>query len=165
MVRRFFVPVFVAALILGVAPSPSFGLGAGEVRPRHRIDDHYRCMYRCEERGEWRPPPRRANWGSWPEPRPRPRPPARPSGHRPCWLFCGGGGWGHGGWGHGGSGPYWWCGPGPYYRHGWYGHSRPCRPGGHRPGWYDHDRYDRHRDRDDDRGYNAHRSHPRGRDF
>lgn len=168
MVRRFFVPVFVAALILGVAPSPSFGLGAGEVRPRHRFDDHYRCMYRCDERGDsFRPPPRphRPGWGSWP-PRPRPRPPARPSWHRPgCWLFCGPGGWG-GGW----SGPYGWCGPGPFSDDGWYRnsgwHGRHCRPDGH--GWYDHDRYDRsdrHRGHDDDRGYDAHRSHPRGRDF
>jgi hypothetical protein len=164
MVRRFSVPVFVAALILGVAPSPSFGLGAGEVRPR--FDDHYQCMYRCDDRGDFRPPsrPHRLGWGSWP-PRPRPRPPTRPSSHRPgCWLFCGSD---HGGWGGAWSGPHWWCGPGPFFDDGWYRHSgwhgRPCRPHGY--GGSDHDRYDRHRDRDEGSGYDAHRSHPRGRDF
>jgi hypothetical protein len=167
MVRRFIVPVFVAALALGVAPSPSFGLGAGPVRPR--FDDHYRCMYRCDERGEsWRPEPRppRPGW-HWP-PRPRPHP-VRPSWHRPgCWLFCGPG---SGGW----PDPYWWCRPGHFYDPDgdvlWSGRHwphRPCPP--HRPGWYDHDRYDRYdryrdRDRDDSGGYDAHRHHPRGRDF
>ena len=86
----------------------------------------------------------------------------RPTWHRPgCWLFCGPG-YGYGGWG----GPYWWCGPGPYYLDDPTSGHRPCRP--HRPRWHDYDRYDRydrHRDRDDDRGYDAHRHHPRGRDF
>ena len=159
--RRLFVPVITAALILGVAPSPSFGLGIGEVRPHHRDDDHYRCMYRCEERGEsFRPPP-------------RPRPPAQdrprkgeavaaqrhffppiyclPIGELPLYR--------HGGWGH--DWCYWqsWHPRPGGYRPCWY---RPCRP--HRP-WNDYDRYDRYRDRDDDRGYDAHRQHPRGRDF
>jgi hypothetical protein len=144
MVRRLFVPAIVAALILGVAPSPSFGLGAREVRPR--FDDHYRCMYRCDERGEswrptWEPRPRRSDRGPWP-PRPRPRPP-RPAWERPgCWLFCGGG-WGSGSW----SGPHWW--------YGWWDHDRYDR----------YDGYDRHRDRDGSRGYDAHRHHPRGPDF
>ena len=158
MGRRLFVPAIVAALTLGVAPSPSFGLG----------DDHFRCMYRCDERGgSFRPPPlepspRRSGWRSWTWPsRPHPRPPASPPRPRPgCWLFCGG----HGGpiW----SGPHMWCGPGPFHLDDDWHRHRPCRP--HRPGWYDHDRsdgYDRHRDRDDSRGYDAHRHHPRDRDF
>ena len=170
MVRRLFVPVLLVALALGAAPSPSFGLGGSDVRPR--AGDHLRCMYRCEERGEFRPPPRRPSWGSWPSPRPRPRPPARPSWHRPgCWLFCGDGGWsGRGGW----SGPQSWCRPDPGYG-GWYGHSgpygyggwfsesarhrRPCRPDNR--GWH----HRPHRRHDDSRGYDAHRHHPRSRDF
>jgi hypothetical protein len=164
MVRRLFVPAIVAALILGVAPSPSFGSGAPQIRPR--FDDHYRCMYRCDERGEsFRPPhhepsPRPSGWRSWTWPsRPHLRPPTRPPWDRPgCWLFCNGGGpiW---------SGPYAWCGPGPFYLDDDPYRHRPCRP--HRPDWYDYDRYDRsdrHRDRDD-RGYDAHRRHPRGSDF
>jgi hypothetical protein len=156
MVRRLFVPAIVAALILGVAPAPSFGLA----------DDHYRCMYRCDERGgSFRPahhepasrragPRKGSSWPWPPRPRPGPRPPARPSWQDPrCWLFCGGDRgpiW---------SGPHQWCGPGPYYLDDdWYGH-RPCRP--HRPGWSDDDRYRDH----DGRGYDAHRHHPRDGDF
>ncbi len=106
MLRRLFVPVILAALTLGAAPDPAFGLGSGERQVRLRAGDHLQCMYRCAERG-LEPPTRRYGWGSWPRPRPRPRPPARPSGNRPgCWLFCGHDGWyGHSGWwGYGG----WW---------------------------------------------------------
>ena len=76
--RRFLVPGFVAALIVGLAPSPSFGAA----------DDHYRCMYHCDQRaGTLRPAhvaPSR--------PRPRPHPGSRPPARR-CWLFCGDAGW------------------------------------------------------------------------
>ncbi|MEW6477648.1 MAG: hypothetical protein AB1679_35835 [Actinomycetota bacterium] len=189
MVRRLFVPVLLAALTLGVAPAPAFGFHGRDGRAWS--GDHFRCMYRCDDRGDsFRPPPRRPPWESWT--RPRHRPPARPSRHRQdCWLFCGPGGrdqrgsdhggwndggwgqrgwdrgWDHGGWNDGGwghsrwSGRHRWCGPGSWHRPG-----RSCWHGGHR--WHDHDRYDRpHRDRGRDHsgGYNAHRRHPRGRDF
>ena len=174
MLRRLFVPEILAALTLGAAPDPSFGLGSGERHVRLRAGDHFQCMYRCAERG-LEPPTRRYSWGSWPSPRPgpqsfrhpgprphpQPHPPEIPPWLRPCLLaFCAGGDW-----------PHWpdpsWCDDlVPWYRHGWYGHYRPyrhCRPhGGHH-----HDRYDRYRDRDRDHsgGYDAHRHHPRDRDF
>ena len=177
MLRRLFVPVILAALTVGAAPDPSFGLGGGERPVRPRVGDHFQCMYRCAERG-LEPPARRSSWGSWPSPRPRPEsfrhpgprphphphPPEIPDLFEPCLLIhCTGGGW-------------WpprphphWCDdlvPWSWFRHGWYSHYRPyrhCRP----HGGYHHDRYDRYRDRDRDHsgGYDAHRHHPRDRDF
>lgn len=175
MLRRLFVPVILAALTLGAAPAPSFALGSGERRVRLPAADHFQCMYRCAERG-LEPPTRRYSFGAWPSPRPSPQslrhtgprphphphPPEKPPWPGHCWLaFCAGGGWGP----HG-PGPHWCDDLVPWYRHGWYGHYRPsrhCRPhGGHHP-----DRHDRHRDRDRDHsgGYDAHRHHPRDRDF
>jgi hypothetical protein len=186
MFRRLFVSVLVAALALVIAPRPSFGLDAGEVRPR--VNDHRRCMYRCDERGE----------SSQPSPRRRPlaqnRQPAVNGSQKPGtftalrhfgpdhWPGCpvrwwrGQGGWGQSGWGQSG-----WDGDGRPGHQGihngrwcprpiWHPRPRPCwcRPRWHRPRW--HDRYDyrdRYRDRDHDGsdGYNHHREHPRGRDF
>ena len=155
--RRFLVPVFVTALTLGIAPRPSFG-----------ADDHFRCMYRCAERGL--DPPRRSGLRQWAWP--HPRPPARPRSDRRCWIFCGserGRGWGDGGWGGGRSGGSWWDHD-RYDHHDrwdrWDWHGRWGRWNRYDP-WDRYDRYDgydRHRDRDGS-GYDAHRSHPRGRDF
>jgi hypothetical protein len=48
MVRRLVVSVVVGALTLGIAPHQAFAAGGGR---RSGFDDHYRCMYHCQERG------------------------------------------------------------------------------------------------------------------
>ena len=169
MFRRLFVSVLVAALTLAVAPHPASGLG----------DDHFRCMYRCKQRGDSYAQPRRSS-------------PVRPLRHD---CSCG---WGQGGWGRGGHGP--WSGAGWHggqnraegYGDGWY--HRPGRWdrrdrgdrgdrwdrrarwdrrdrwdrrgwGGHRWRWDHRDRGEHRHDPSRDSGYDAHRHHPRGRDF
>jgi len=62
MVRRFAVCVLVGAVALGVAPRP-----AGAVSERGVTDDHYRCMYHCDERAhlfEDTAPPQESRPGS-----------------------------------------------------------------------------------------------------
>lgn len=176
MFRRLFVAVLVAALTLAVAPRPSFGLDASPVRPR--ADDHLRCMYRCQERGTQKPQPKarldkpvrplRHCFQCGDMQRPYPYGPPNFGGrwqkfNGPVWLWTPprrpmyddswDGGWGQPGW-HDKADDDGWRRR-PLSSQLWSRGGRSDRGhGGDR--WHDPSRWS---------GYDAHRNHPRDRDF